>query len=528
MVDTTNMLKSLLLVPFLVSLFIAPHRVSASNETAPILIIADGPDSDGSVYAVAEDSSFAFVTAKYGNVVINASGDVPQFVVDSLLDAVAEWDEVLQRNDVPLEIDFTYKPLVQASLAYAGPYVAPGLDGSTLPVSLINAISGYDRFPYHPDMSVTVNSSVPWNEGSGYELKSVLMHELGHGFGFVTGTSSGTQYAYDNRLYHSKSVRLVDMYPLNTSDVSFRAFNDQFLPIDGESLSHFREDAYGRGQEGSLMTPYIAGSETFEEIDSVTLQVMEGIGWNVIPHTKVASPVVTATDLHRSDLSDQITRLYGAYFRRTPDASGLRHWMNMRASGMTLEEISQEFANSKEFVASYGNLSNAGFIEAVYLNTLNRYPDADGAGFWLSKLSQGMQRGTVMTAFSESPENVRRTGTSFPMSATQASVWRLYGAVLGRPADSVGLDYWTGQIEVNGLEAVARELSASPEFTNRYGSLNNTDFVKRLYQNVMGRDADAAGLSFWVERMNAGASRAEVILGFSNSVEFVVKTGTVL
>ena len=38
-----------------------------------------------------------------------------------------------------------------------------------------------------------------------------------------------------------------------------------------------------------------------------------------------------------------------------------------------------------------------------------------------------------------------------------------------------------------------------------------------LYQNVLGRAPDAAGLNFWTGAMRAGQSRADVLLGFSES-----------
>src|SRR5215475_5460043 len=44
-------------------------------------------------------------------------------------------------------------------------------------------------------------------------------------------------------------------------------------------------------------------------------------------------------------------------------------------------------------------------------------------------------------------------------------------------------------------------------------------FVRRLYQQVLNRDADAQGLLDWVSRLNAGNSRADVVAGVWNSAE---------
>ena len=54
------------------------------------------------------------------------------------------------------------------------------------------------------------------------------------------------------------------------------------------------------------------------------------------------------------------------------------------------------------------------------------------------------------------------------------------------------------------LEAIADSFINSPEFARTYGtvdSVSNDDYVDLLYTNVLGRDYDAAGFNYWVERL---------------------------
>ena len=44
--------------------------------------------------------------------------------------------------------------------------------------------------------------------------------------------------------------------------------------------------------------------------------------------------------------------------------------------------------------------------------------------------------------------------------------------------------------------------------------------MKNLYQAMMGRGADSAGLADWVGRIAAGESREDVFYGFVGSQEF--------
>lgn len=101
----------------------------------------------------------------------------------------------------------------------------------------------------------------------------------------------------------------------------------------------------------------------------------------------------------------QAYRLYQAAFNRTPDQSGLGFQMNALDTGATLTNVAQNFINSPEFSATYGNLSDAQFVTQLYQNVLHRGPDAGGLSFHTSNLSAGMSRAQTLVGFSESPEN---------------------------------------------------------------------------------------------------------------------------
>ncbi|HEY8359597.1 MAG TPA: DUF4214 domain-containing protein [Ramlibacter sp.] len=99
----------------------------------------------------------------------------------------------------------------------------------------------------------------------------------------------------------------------------------------------------------------------------------------------------------------------------------------------------------------------------------------------------------------------------------------LYRAGLGRDIDTGGLQYWLNDINTGGsLVEVAGALMNSPEFATRFGQgLNSADFVDVLYQNVLGRDGEAAGVAYWTEALGAGTSRANVLLAFASGAENV-------
>ncbi len=100
--------------------------------------------------------------------------------------------------------------------------------------------------------------------------------------------------------------------------------------------------------------------------------------------------------------------------------------------------------------------------------------------------------------------------------------YRMYQASFNRTPDSTGLAGW-----INYLDGGADPLQMSQlfidsqEFRQGYGQLDNTSFVQLLYNNVLHRNGEPTGVAGWVDGLNHGLTRAQVLLGFSESSENV-------
>ena len=109
------------------------------------------------------------------------------------------------------------------------------------------------------------------------------------------------------------------------------------------------------------------------------------------------------------------------------------------------------------------------------------------------------------------------------LNTDSGKMFRLYNAAFKRLPDADGLRYWIGKYSsgVNDDRAVASSFLVSDEFALRYGTdITDTTYVNTLYKNVLGRDADTSGLNYWLGQLNSGAeTRYEVLLGFSESAE---------
>ena len=107
--------------------------------------------------------------------------------------------------------------------------------------------------------------------------------------------------------------------------------------------------------------------------------------------------------------------------------------------------------------------------------------------------------------------------------AGQAS--RLYRAAVDRKPDAAGLGYWIHQMEHGAsLQEVARAFMADSEFRTLYGSaLSDTGFITALYDNVLHRAPDEAGLAWWRAVLADGLEREKALVYFSESAENVAQ-----
>jgi serralysin len=100
--------------------------------------------------------------------------------------------------------------------------------------------------------------------------------------------------------------------------------------------------------------------------------------------------------------------------------------------------------------------------------------------------------------------------------------YRIYQAAFDRAPDMSGVGFWMARLDSGvTLESTASGFMSSTEFLTMYGANpTNLQFVEKLYQNVLDRAGEAAGVNFWVGALDANhTNRAEVLAHFSESLE---------
>lgn len=106
-----------------------------------------------------------------------------------------------------------------------------------------------------------------------------------------------------------------------------------------------------------------------------------------------------------------------------------------------------------------------------------------------------------------------------PQGTVEDFINRLYQEAFGRDADAAGLTYWVNRIN-NGMTGgdVARYFLTSPEYVAQ--GETDREFVDTLYYVFFDRAGDTAGINYWMDKLDAGADHGVIISNFINSVEW--------
>lgn len=228
-----------------------------------------------------------------------------------------------------------------------------------------------------------------------------------------------------------------------------------------------------------------------------------------------------------------VSRLYTIALKRNPEPAGLADWTQKLVSGSRSgAEVASGIFFSPEF--KNRNLSDEDFVETLYLVMMDRPSDAGGKKDWVYKLKNGVGREGVFSGFTGSTEfdnickryGIRRGEFKDAQPRNQnpgltTFVSRLYTKALGRQYEVDGLNYWCDKINsgawnINDVSTTG--FFNSPEFMGK--NTTNDQYVRILYRTFFDREADAAGYADWMNRLNRGVSRNDVLKGFANSQEF--------
>ena len=240
----------------------------------------------------------------------------------------------------------------------------------------------------------------------------------------------------------------------------------------------------------------------------------------MVPEGAIFSQNIGLTPKSNDEVKAFVTRFYQFCLSRDPDPAGLDGWVTALMDGsQTGSDVAYGFVFSKEFLER--NTADDEYLHVLYQAFFNRDPDPAGWAGWMSELDKGTDREHVLKGFIYAKEfnELCRSYGIIP-NPVAAFVTRFYQLCLKRDPDITGQDGWVASL-LSGANVgadVAEGFIFSQEFTKTVTS--NEEYMRILYKAFFNRDPDAAGLAGWLEVLNGGTARIEILNGFIYSIEF--------
>jgi virginiamycin B lyase len=177
---------------------------------------------------------------------------------------------------------------------------------------------------------------------------------------------------------------------------------------------------------------------------------------------------------------------------------------------LTIKSVTPLTLDAAPFGAMNPDLATAE-VTGLYRIVLGRAPEAQGLGHWVSALNQGMPLSQVASDFLHSTEYESDVVESY------------YRDYLGRTGSAAEIDSWLTSIRGGmSLEQVAGKILGSNEFNHMH--VNAYSFVETLYEDILGREGLNTEPFGWLDSIDAGWSRDDVIQYFLNSTEADTRT----
>lgn len=191
--------------------------------------------------------------------------------------------------------------------------------------------------------------------------------------------------------------------------------------------------------------------------------------------------------------TNDIQKLYLAYFSRPADLAGLDYWQH---SGVTLAEIAASFSQSSEYTQRFAGMDNSGVVRQVYYNLFARDGEPAGVAYWSGLLDKGaIQIGSVVTSMLEGAQGRDKVAVASKLDAMSqfcdavangADVSLRAGLM---PADLATARAWLSN--VSDAASLANAQVAMPSMLKAMGAVPGANVVLSGHVRAIGAIAGA-------------------------------------
>ena len=222
---------------------------------------------------------------------------------------------------------------------------------------------------------------------------------------------------------------------------------------------------------------------------------------------------VSPPGIEQPSASEYMTSLCWGVLRRAPGAGITQYVAVIESGDVSREAVARSFLNSAEFQTWVAP------VVRLYRAYLGRCPDGGGLTYWVNRRKAGMLLPDVAKGFTQAPEFINRHGDVYNTLSNEAFVTWAYETVLGRTPAAFEINFWRPALD-NGWLSREQVMIGFTESTEYVLRTRNTVNVTQLYLGILERPAGNSEINYWVGRLVAGSTLPDVVNRFLNSPEY--------
>lgn len=321
-------------------------------------------------------------------------------------------------------------------------------------------------------------------------------------------------------------------FPKNKGDI-YTLNNGKAIKLFWADLED-SETGWNIYKDGKLINTLASNSTKYIDNDIVDGEKYE---YKIVPvfGDKEGNPIITAVNSvdKSNNTQEYLAKVKEILLNKKATDSDIVKWSQELKDGKSIIQIVEDMIKQKEFLSVYNNDSE--YIKTVYEalfgkkiddNTFKSIYDKIASmqiskpelPFFLANSKEFQQVADQNGIEAVDPDNIKAQES---IEKLTDFVKRMYTDALGRNAESGGMNYWTEELLSGRKSAqqVANSFFNSKEFTDK--QLSDKEFLDRVYQTIMGRKPDQGGYDYWLGKLGNGSiDRQKLIDSFIYSPEF--------
>lgn len=114
------------------------------------------------------------------------------------------------------------------------------------------------------------------------------------------------------------------------------------------------------------------------------------------------------------------------------------------------------------------------------------------------------------------------TPTAAPQVNTGNQIADLYQNLLGRQGDEAGMNFWNQQLQSGtSIDDIRNAFTGTDEYKSRQAQQNlNAQNINNMYRDLLGRSPEQSGYDFWVQKANEGVPLTDIRQAIAGSPEY--------